>query len=94
MKMLFIALALILSVTNGNENIRYDNGTVMSNYLYEEDYNIVVFVDSNGDEWIIEDSVAPVGSKCIIEYNTKGTEYLYDDEILSVIYLDVLDQGK
>lgn len=94
MKTLIIILTMLCSLnTNGNENIHYDTAMVTScNYYAEENTTIACFTDSNGTNWIEYGIEAPVGSKCIIEYDTKGNDDIYDDEITNIIYLsDVVE---
>lgn len=89
MKMFFIILSMLASMNTSCENIRCDTATMTANnYFTEEETVIACLTDSAGNDWIVYDMESPVGSKYVIQYDTKGTDDIYDDEIINAIRLD------
>ena len=90
MKLVGIIMLLLSMFANGNTE--YIRGTATEKWYHEDgDYCTMIIIDTNGDEWVIDDSVAPLGSDCIIQLDNNGTEYLYDDEVTGIIYLQMFD---
>lgn len=73
MKGLLIGVAML--AVCGNGNIRMTNG------VYHVDTQSVT--DFYGEEWGY-DADLPDGTAVIITFDTKGTENIYDDEIVEI----------
>ena len=77
------ALLIILAALFPNGNIRYDTAIVTDSYYdYGDDANVVYFVTPDGNEWSIYDAVIPEGTECIVVFDTKGNENIYDDAVV------------
>lgn len=74
MKEMLIGVAVMLAV-GGSGNVRMANG------VYYADAQSVT--DFYGEEWGY-DADLPDGTKVCVTFDTKGTENLYDDEIVEV----------
>ena len=90
MKLITIIMFFLSLFPSGN--IEYVQGVATEKWYHEDgDYCSMVIVDTNGEEWIIEDSVAALGCDCIMQIDNNGTEDLYDDEVIEVIYFQKMD---
>lgn len=91
-KFLLCGLVGLALVGCGNKSNNYALTTVVTEINTETDE--VTCVDFNGNDWIfkgVEDWT--VGDYCSMVLNDKGTDVIYDDEIVSVSYSGWLD-GK
>ena len=74
-------LALILSISlalSGATNGGYENYRLETGYICAQNQ----IVSPDGELWFCETDDMSVGTSCIMVYDTCGTEYLYDDEIV------------
>ena len=59
--------------------------TATAKYYYEDgDYTSMEFTDETGNTWIVEDCVCNLGAECLLTFDTKNTEEIEDDEIISI----------
>ena len=90
MKKLIITItALICIIIAVNSvNLRVVQGEVTGTMYFEEgDYTNATFTTTDGEMWVAENYVAPLGDKVLIIYDRCDKSTLYDDEILYVIHL-------
>ena len=88
-KLISITLALICLVVLINATgIRVAQGEVTGRMYYEEyDCTNTTFTTTDGELWVAEDYMAPLGDKVIIVYDRCSRDTIYDDEIVYVIHL-------
>jgi hypothetical protein len=78
-----ICVALLLSTTN----IRLAQGAVTGTMYFEEgDYTNATLTTTDGEAWIVENYVAPLGDKVLVIYDRCSKDTIYDDEILYIIH--------
>jgi hypothetical protein len=77
----------VLGSGEPGESARYDRGVVVSSVYNEAvgDFYTTTIETSDGNLWVLEDVIAPVGSSCIVEFDTMGTATVFDDVIVSII---------
>lgn len=80
----FICIAVLFSATN----VRIAQGEVTGTMYFEDgDYTNATFTTTDGEMWVAEGYVAPLGDTVLIIYDRCDNSTLYDDEILYVIHL-------
>lgn len=90
MKKLIITItALICIIIAVNSiNLRVAQGEVTGRmYIEEGDYTNTTFTTTDGELWLAEEYMAPLGDKVLIIYDRCDRSTLYDDEIVYVIHL-------
>lgn len=74
--------------------MRYAMGEIIGRYYHEYgDYTSVKISTYDGNIWGLECYTAPLTEKCLVSFDTNGTEDLTDDTITAVYMLsDTLDE--
>lgn len=83
MKTIFLTICFLLASITAPANTRYDTGTVTFQFFGAETETVIT--DSSGGCWYLYGDGYRIGDQVIMEFNTKGTEELWDDEITDVI---------
>ncbi len=65
-------------------NTRVDTG-VFTSVEYTEEHCLMEIETSDGNLWIVEDYIAPIGAECTVVFNTHGTSEVFDDSIKTII---------
>lgn len=89
MKCLIIALALSSALQLSPQ---YRTADVKVDEVHSE-YGTVSFVDSDGELWVVESNDVSgyvPGNEFTLVYDTMGTDYIYDDEIVAVAKAEVV----
>lgn len=85
-------IALILALTcigivYSASGIRVAQGEVASHtYINDGDYVNTCLYTTDGEAWIAEGYLAPIGDKVFIIYDKCSSSTIYDDEILGLIH--------
>ena len=75
----------VIEVTTNNPDTRSIKATATAKYYYEDgDYISMEFTDETGNMWIVDDCVCNLGAECLLTFDTKNTEEIEDDEIISI----------
>ena len=86
----FIAFALTLvciGVLISTTNIRVAQGEVTGRmYIEEGDYTNTTLTTTDGEAWVAENYMAPLGDKVLIIYDMCDKSTIYDDEIVYIIH--------
>ena len=83
---LIIALACQYGFTHTNTATRTMEATAISKTYHEQgDYASMTFRTTDGNEWVYDYTVCPIGAKCIITFDTQGTDMVEDDIITSIM---------
>lgn len=83
---LILALICIVIVCSAS-GIRFAQGEVTGRMYFEDgDYTNTTFTTTDGEAWIAEGYVAPLGDKVLIIYDRCDRSTLYDDEIIYVVH--------
>lgn len=89
MKFIVLALAIWNLLVPGMsipKNVRFEEGIVLSrSYFSEDDIVRTEIQTEDGTVWCVDDFTCNLTSKVIVEFDTKGTEDMLDDEIVGVI---------
>lgn len=87
-KLISLALALIcIVILVDASGLRIAQGEVTGTMYFEEgDYTNATFTTTDGEAWVAEGYVAPLGDKVLIIYDRCDRSTLYDDEILYVVH--------
>lgn len=89
MKKLAIAtLALICMLLALNStNLRVAQGEITSRtYIEHGDYMNTFLTTTDGETWVAEGYLAPIGDKVLIIYDKCDKSTIYDDEIVYIIH--------
>lgn len=81
---LLLAFTLVANATSNN-SIYTTNGEVTGKIYHEDgDFTSLEITTKDGNVWIVEDCVAPLGATCKVTFDTQGTPELEDDVITSI----------
>ena len=88
-KIIALILALICLVMVGSATrIRFAQGEITGTMYFEEgDYTNATFTTTDGEMWVAEGYVAPLGDKVLIIYDRCNLSTIYDDEIIYIVHL-------
>ena len=88
-KLISLALALIcIVILIDASGLRVAQGEVTGRmYIEEGDYTNTTFTTTDGEMWVAENYMAPLGDKVFIIYDRCDRSTLYDDEIVYVVHL-------
>lgn len=82
---LLLAFTTIANATNTN-SIRTMNGEVTGKFYHEDgDFTSLEVTTTDGNIWIVDDTVAPIGATCEMNFDTQGTAQVEDDSITSIM---------
>ena len=84
-----IALVVMMLMTFICSGYNTDEKTVSAvatgkQYNANGDFCSMEFETEDGNKWLVDYTVCPVGAECKIIFDTKGTEKVEDDEIIKV----------
>lgn len=84
---LIIAIACHLyDIAHTDTTIRTMEATAISKTYHEQgDYTSMTFRTTDGNEWVYDYTVCPIGAKCTITFDTQGTDMVEDDIITSIM---------
>lgn len=89
----YIAVIVLITIffvscdtTAGEENNERVESAIAIQKIYHEegDFCSMVFETTDGNQWIIDETVCPIGVQCEIFFDTKGTYDKKDDEIIAI----------
>ena len=81
------AFMIMLAALVPNENVRYDTAVVTDSYYdYGDDANITYLVTSDGNEWAIYNTIVPIGTECVVKFDTNASDSIYDDAIINITF--------
>ena len=86
--LLITALLLVFTVianASNNNSIYTMDGKVTGKIYHEDgDFTSLEITTKDGNIWMVEDCVAPLGATCEVTLDTQGTSQVEDDVITSI----------
>ena len=88
-KLISVLLAFIyISVLFYASPIRIARGEIVShNYIKDIGYTSTFITTTDGEDWIAEGYMAPIGDDVFVVYDKYDNTTIYDDEIIYIIHL-------
>lgn len=82
---LIIALACQYGFTHTDTTRTMEATAISKTYHEQGDYTSMTFRTTDGNEWVYDYTVCPIGAKCTITFDTQGTDMVKDDAIISIM---------
>ena len=84
--MAIVIVCCLYYITHTDITMRTMEATAISKTYHEQgDYTSMTFRTADGNEWVYDYTVCPIGAKCTIIFNTQGTDAVEDDTITSIM---------
>lgn len=91
--LLTVSIILIIAIVCGisqtadaDTTTRTMEATAIAKTYHEQgDYTSMTFRTTDGNEWVYDYTVCPIGAKCTIIFDTQGTANVTDDIITSIM---------
>ena len=82
---LIIAIACQYGFTHTDTTRTMEATAISKTYHEQGDYTSMTFRTTDGNEWVYDYTVCPIGAKCTITFDTQGTDMVKDDIITSIM---------